>query len=272
MGKVVAIIAARMQSTRLPGKALLDIAGRPMLARVIERVQRAKTVDAIVVATTERAEDQAICNLATDMGVSCYAGSVDDVLDRYYQAAMFLRADVIVRITGDCPLLQPSIVDAVVNGLIVHGYDYFGNIAPASFPDGLDCEALTFETLKTAQKEATLPSDREHVSPYMRRNGRFVTGNLERKPSLAHLRWCVDEQADLDFVRAVYAEMGRDDFGMADVLALLDRKPELAKINGHLKRNASYLAQVEGERQTSYGRGSRKDATGSREEEARART
>lgn len=241
MGKVVAIIAARLSSSRLPGKIFADIAGHPLLWHVITRVQQARMVDLVVIAVPHGTPILVDCGL-------WYFGPEDDVLARYYGAAQAAGAEVVVRITGDCPLIDPKVIDMAVWLQRDFGNEYLSNINPPTFPDGLDVEVFSIAALEKAYRNAVLQSDREHVGPWMRAN--LQTFNLRHGVDLSDHRWCVDEQADLDFVRAVYAEMGRDDFGMHEVLELLDRKPELTQINGHLKRNASYLAQVEGERQS----------------------
>ena len=242
MAKTVAIIQARMDSRRLPGKVLADIYGKPMLARVVERAQRAQLVDEVIVATTDRLADAPIAAWCVESGVPCYRASGDpnDVLARYYEAAKWRQADVIVRITADCPLLDPMVVDMAIITRWGHDADYCSNVDPPTFPDGLDVEAFTFAALEKAHRAATLLSDREHVTPLIRRTAFTHRRIFSRDSALVYERWTVDEAADLEFVRAVYAELGEAPFGMVEVLALLERRPELRQINAGILRNEGY--------------------------------
>lgn len=234
MSRTVAIIQARTGSARLKNKVLMDICGKPMLQRVVERVKRATTVDRVIVAT-----DTEMHSLLFD--VCYYVGSGSDVLERFYRAATYLQADVVVRITGDCPMVDPGLIDLCVASRHHNRCDYYSNVEIPTYPDGLDVEVFTFEALQKAHENARLPSEREHVGPWMRAN--LKTWKLVDCVNLSHHRWCVDYEEDLAFVRAVYAELG-EDFDMHDVLRLLERKPELAAINAMHKRNAAYVKQV----------------------------
>ena len=171
--KTVAIIQARMGSTRLPGKVLLDLAGEPMLARVVHRVQRAASLQEVIVATTVQPADDAITQLCAGRGWPCARGSQDDVLDRYYQAATASQADVVVRITSDCPLIEPDVIDQVVGALLAGQpeVDYASNVQPPrTFPRGLDVEVIRFDALERAWREDVDPAWREHVTPYLYRH------------------------------------------------------------------------------------------------------
>lgn len=237
---ILGVVQARVSSTRLPGKVLAPILGEPMLARQLERVKRARRLDEVAVATSTDASDdplEAVCERA---GVACFRGSLDDVLDRFRAAAEHFGATHVVRLTGDCPLTDPAVVDATVAAHVEGGFDYTSNVDPPTFPDGLDVEVLTARTLETAWREARLPSEREHVTPYVRTHGdRFRLGCVSNGEDLSALRWTVDEPRDLAFVTAVYEALYPADpaFGMADVLALLARRPELAELNAHIERN-----------------------------------
>ncbi|MER3422660.1 MAG: aminotransferase [Nitrospiraceae bacterium] len=246
--RVVAIVQARMGSTRLPGKVLAEIAGRPMLWYVVERVRRARTVDKVVVATTGNSEDDAIAAFCADNCIQCFRGSEMDVLDRFYQAAKHFGADVVVRITGDCPLIDPEVVDKVVGTYLEGDYDYVSNTLRYTYPDGLDVEVFSFEALERAWKEAHLASHREHVTPYIRTSGKFRVFNVENEIDLSkeNLRWTVDDPADLEFVRAVYSRLGRGQrpFGLTDVLQLLKREPYLMEINKKAIRNEGYYRSL----------------------------
>ena len=237
--KVVAIIQARMGSTRLPCKVLLDLAGEPMLARVVNRTQRATTLDGIVIATTTESRDEAIVELCSSRGWACFRGSEDDVLDRYYQAAKKHHADIVVRITSDCPLIEPEIIDLVVQELLKDGsLDYVSNtLPPRTFPRGLDVEAMTFKTLKRAWLEDKNPAWREHVTPYIYRTPeKFRLKAVTNEKDLSYMRWTIDTWEDLEFVRRIYNHFGHDHFSWHEVLDLLKERPEWLDINKNVKQ------------------------------------
>ena len=245
--RVLAVVQARLGSTRLPGKALLTIAGRPMLSHVLARARAVPGVDRTVLATTASSEDEALVQLAQGEGVPSVRGSVEDVLDRFHSALRAHPADAIVRVTADCPLLDPEVSGLVVRDYLAHRdeADYVSNIEPPTYPDGLDTEVVSAAALERAWREARLPSDREHVTTYMRdkRNGYRVRNVVHGEDLSAH-RWTVDEPRDLEFVRAVYAELapdGRRIFGMREVLDLLQRRPELSMLNAGIARNEGLL-------------------------------
>jgi len=211
--KVVAIIQARMGSTRLPGKVTMEIAGKPMLQRVIERVQRAKTVDQVIVAVPE-SDDTVGMSTLCPVGVHLCYGSEHDVLERYDQAARENNADIIVRITSDCPLIDPDVIDEVVGKFLQYSPDYASNTMERSYPRGLDVEVFSRAALERAAKEAG-PGDREHVTPYMLRHPEFRRLPVTGGTTDGTVNWSVDTQEDLDRVREIYAyfhDQGRDDF------------------------------------------------------------
>ena len=241
--RVLAVVQARLRSTRLPGKALMTIAGRPMLAHVLARALAVPGVAETVLATTVSPEDDALVEVARTEGVASVRGSIEDVLDRFHAALCAYPADAVVRVTADCPLLDPEVSGAVVRDYLAHreSADYASNIEPPTFPDGLDTEVVSAAALARAWREARLPSDREHVTTYIRdtKHG-FRLRNVVHDEDLSACRWTVDEPRDLDFVRAVYAELapdGRRIFGMREVLDLLRRRPELSAINAGIARN-----------------------------------
>ncbi|MCW8138889.1 MAG: glycosyltransferase family protein [Planctomycetota bacterium] len=237
--RTVAIIQARLGSSRLPGKVLMDIAGRPMLERVVERARRAITLDEVVVATTTEPADEQIVALAADRGWRAYRGSQEDVLDRYVQVARAVAADVVVRITSDCPLIDPGVIDQVVRGRAEGGADYCSNgLGRRTFPRGLDVEALTREALERADREATRAHEREHVTPYLyERAGRFVLRGVESPDDHSHHRWTVDTPEDLALVRGVYEGLGSDGpASWREVLEVLQRRPELVTLNAHVRQ------------------------------------
>ena len=243
---VVAIVQARMGSTRLPGKVLLPLEDHPVLWHVIDRVRRATTLNAVAVATTTESADDAVAELCASLSVDCFRGSTDDVLDRYVGAAELLAADVVVRITADCPVIDPEVVDSVVSGFHAGQYDLYS--LAGEYPNGLDCAVFRRSALETAWREATLRSDREHVGPYIRRNPhRFSIGRHELFDGLGHMRWTLDEPRDYDLLRAIYARLyvpGNPPFLTADILRLFEREPALMDINAGIVRNEGYLRSL----------------------------
>jgi spore coat polysaccharide biosynthesis protein SpsF len=240
--KVVTIIQARMGSTRLPGKVLLDIEGKPMLHRDLDRNLEAKTVDEVVIATTVKPADDAIIESVSAYNhprVSTYRGSEDDVLDRYYQAAKQAKADIVVRITSDCPLVDPDIIDQVIQLLLDDpSLDYAANVlGDLTYPRGLDVQACTFATMEKMWSVATEAEDREHVTLYLRKHPEeFKTAKIQSDVDLSTYRWTVDEEDDLRLVREIYKRLlsVNPHFRMKDVLALFEKEPELFNINHHV--------------------------------------
>lgn len=237
--RIVAIIQARMGSARLPGKVVSDISGRPMLAHVIERALAIKGVNKLVVATSVNSRDNSIEELATQMGISVFRGDENDVLARYCLAAHKYYAEAVLRITGDCPLIDPDVSAQVIDNFIKHKPDYASNCLERTYPRGLDTEIFTMEALDAAFTEARSPAEREHVTPFIQsRPERFRLLNVGRQLNLSHLRWTVDTEEDLNFVREIYSNLWQPAsiFSMSDILALLNDKPELNKINQHVKQ------------------------------------
>jgi spore coat polysaccharide biosynthesis protein SpsF len=252
-----------MSSSRLPGKILADIGGQPMLSRVYIRTSRATTLNEVIFATTTDASDDPVAEYCDFSGIPFTRGSLFDVLDRYYQTALQARADVVVRITADCPVIDPELIDNVVNTLLEDEYDFVCNRLPPpwtrTYPIGLDVEACTFKVLKKAWKEAKEPQHREHAMPYFYEGVQFESKVKGRKSDLRHstfdleqgvsprgfrvalihnptdfgdYRWTVDTPEDLEFMRQLYGRFnGRDDFTWKEVLDLVHDNPELAKIN-----------------------------------------
>ena len=252
MTRVVAIIQGRMSSSRLPGKILADIAGQPMLTRVYVRTSRARTLSDVLFATTTDASDDPVAEYCHLSGIPCMRGSLYDVLDRYYQAAKQAKADVVVRITADCPVIDPELIDNVVNALLESEYDFACNRLPPpwgrTYPIGLDTEVCTFAALVRAWREAKEPQQREHVMPYFYEGVEltvvsrqlsegisprgFRIALLNHTTDFGDYRWTVDTPEDLEFMRQVYSRFdGRDDFSWKEVLDLVHDNPELMKIN-----------------------------------------
>lgn len=236
--RVVCIVQARMGSSRLPGKVMMDLAGEPMLVRDISRLRRAKTLSEILVATTVEPADDVIEALCRRSGWVWFRGSEQDVLDRYYKAALSHRADTVVRVTSDCPLIEPTIVDQVVCYFLTnhHRLDYVSNRIPRpSFPIGLDTEVFSFQALQQAWQQDGNPAWREHVTPYIYMNPSVfrvegITSDMDR----SYMRWTVDTSEDMDFVRKIYDHFESDDFSWTDVLSVLERHPEWLEINRHV--------------------------------------
>ena len=249
--KTVAIIQARTCSARLPGKVLLPIHGKPAIQWTVDRISKCAEVDQIVVATTENPHDKKLADLCDEIGVSCFRGSENDVLDRYYQAARFFsirHGQRIVRLTGDCPFIDPTVCDAVIRLQKESGADYVSNTLFPSYPDGLDCEVFLFETLEKAWHEAKKDFEREHVTQYIIRNPElFTMKNLAAAKDLSHMRWTLDQPEDYLFLSEVARYFGRYDFSTEEIVALLGEKPSLKEINSVFKRNESLEIDIRGE-------------------------
>lgn len=240
---ILAVLQARVSSTRLPGKVLKPLLGHPMVMRQIERVMRSRLIDRLVVATSSEKSDEALEQACAIHNVTCFRGSLDDVLDRFYQAATKFNPEYVVRLTGDCPLADHEIIDQVISLCRDGGYDYVSSALEPTFPDGLDVEAFRFSALETAWREANLPSQREHVTPFIYQNpDLFRIGSLKGSEDLSHLRWTVDEPADFDLVTRIYEALYpvNSDFNTRDILELLRQQPELASLNICFARNEGY--------------------------------
>jgi spore coat polysaccharide biosynthesis protein SpsF len=251
-GRVTAIVQARMGSTRLPGKVLRPLAGRPMLVRIVDRVRACPAVSRVIVATSDRDGDEPIRQLCAAEQIDCFAGSEHDVLDRFYSAALSFHGDPLIRITADCPLVDPTLLAKLVALFDGGGYDHAGVATGAGalflgegrYPDGLDAECFSFAALERAWREATSPQDREHVTPYIWRNvDRFRCGQLTSPTDYSQLRWTVDNEADFDLIARVYDALYRPGavFGMEDVLQYLAAHPELAATNEAFIGKEGYL-------------------------------
>ncbi|HOI12516.1 MAG TPA: aminotransferase class III-fold pyridoxal phosphate-dependent enzyme [Methanoculleus sp.] len=236
--KTVAIVQARMGSTRFPDKVMQPICGTPMIGLLLERLSQAKSIDQIVLATSSDPRNEPLVQYVQRLGVDAHRGSEDDVLDRYYQAAKKTGADVVVRITGDCPLIDPQLVDAVVDRFQEENVDYASNVMPPTYPDGLDIEVFSFKALETTWSRARDPHLREHVTLYIREADQFVRTNLTHETDYSRERWTVDEPEDFEVIRKVFKHFNpRRDFSWLDVLALRQEHPEVFAANRHLIRN-----------------------------------
>lgn len=242
--KVVTIIQARMASSRLPGKVLLDLGGQPVLAWAVERCRKARRVDEVVVATTLDPADDPIAALCAERGWPVFRGDQFDVLDRYYQAARRFGAEVIVRVTADCPLIDPAVVDEVLEAFDSRKVDFAANRLPPpwkrTWPIGLDTEVCSFAGLERAWREAALKHEREHVMPYFYDSpGRFNIYVVEHEPDYGEMRWTVDTPEDLALLREVVARFGgRMEVPWQEVLDLVLREPHLAQINAAVQHKS----------------------------------
>jgi spore coat polysaccharide biosynthesis protein SpsF len=241
--RVVAIVEARFSSTRLPGKVLMPILGEPMLVRLVERLRLARTIDEIVVATTVNPADDAVVATIERMGVHTFRGSEDDVLDRVVKAARFMDADIIVEITGDCPLVDPGLIDKVVGDFFVGGADFVSNILPHTTPRGTDVRVFRTDDLARINEQSADPADHEHVSLHFWEHlDQYQCRNVEMDlpEVVAELRWTVDTPEDLEFVRAVYTGLYEKNpaFSLVDILDHLNANPDLLEINRHVEQKA----------------------------------
>jgi glutamate-1-semialdehyde 2,1-aminomutase len=236
--KIVALVQARMGSTRLPNKVMKPIGGIPMIELLLTRLARAKEVDQIIVATSVDERNIPLVEHVRKLGYTCEQGSENDVLERYVQAARKHNADVVVRITGDCPLVDPDLVDEVIRQFKSENVDYFSNVSPPTYPDGLDIEVFNFIALEKSSQATHKQYDREHVTPYLRESNFFKTASMHHSEDLSALRWTVDEPADFVVIEKVFQHFHpRIDFTWVDVLTLQIEQPELFNTNQHLIRN-----------------------------------
>jgi spore coat polysaccharide biosynthesis protein SpsF len=271
-----AIIQARMSSSRLPGKVLLDLNGQSMLERVVRRARQARQVDQVVVATTLEDSDQPVVDFCAGRGYPCFRGSLNDVLDRFYQAARAYQAETVVRLTADCPLVDPQLIDQTLEAFAGQqgGWDFAANRLPPpwgrTFPIGLDVEVCSFAALERAWQEADQPYQREHVMPYLYEDSEVIdslTGQVIDGPrqqfaarhpfrvllvnhpeDYGALRWTVDTPEDLALVRQIFARFpGRDDFSWLEVVELFQREPELARLNAGVLHKTAFDTDSRGQ-------------------------
>lgn len=235
------IIQARMSSTRLPGKTLKPIMGRPMLSHLVERVQQVQAQHSLIIATTINPQDDAIESLAKKENILVVRGSEEDVLDRYYQACKAYPADLIVRITSDCPLIDPAIIDHAIHLFQTHAtsVDYMSNALHRTYPRGMDVEVFTYEALQTTAKEASNASDREHVTPFLYKHPeRFRLANFTHVPDISQYRLTVDTAEDFVLITKIFEALypKNKKFTLADILEILEQHPEWKEINAQIKQ------------------------------------
>lgn len=239
--KVAAIIQARMSSTRLPGKVLIKVLGKTLLEYQIERIKRAKSISQIIVATTTKESDNPIVELCQKLSIPYYRGSEDDVLARYYETALTYNINAVVRLTSDCPLIDPNVIDSVVDYYLDNRskVDYVSNTLIRTYPRGMDSEIMSFEALENAYNHAIEPAEREHVSAYLYRHPeQFRLANIQYKTNESHHRWTVDTPEDLLLIRKIITQLYLISplFTFEEILELLKNHPDWSDINVHIEQ------------------------------------
>lgn len=255
---ILAILQARMSSTRLPGKVLKPLLGEPMLLRQIERVKRSREIHQILVATTVDVSDDPIVKLCKEQRIECFRGHATDCLNRFFEAAKKSQPQDIVRLTGDCPLACPDIIDDVIRFYREGAYDYASNTLECTFPDGLDVEVFSRAALQKAHEKALLPSEREHVTPYFYKNPvLFKLGNFRGAQDLSRLRLTVDTAEDFIVVKKIYEALypKNPQFGYDAILEFFKTNPLIAKINNHNMRNEGYVKSLAEDQKRGKSRG-----------------
>ena len=246
MTKIDCIIQARMGSTRLPGKVMMKVdKTNTILSHVINQLKNSKKIDRLIIATTDLQEDDIIVNHAKILKTNLFRGNAVDVLDRYYQCAKKISSKIIIRITADNPLIDPNIVDNVINQFLTNSFDYITNANPRTYPYGTEVEVFSFEALEKAWKNAKKHSEREHVTPYFHNNKEeFKIFNIKFTENLSHLRWTVDKENDLKFVKKIISEIKNRPISMQDIIKLISKKPEILDINKNHIPNEGYTKSL----------------------------
>lgn len=240
------MIQARVGSKRFPKKVLAKIEKKPMIWHVIERIKEIRGVKQVILVSTRNPKDKILHTIAKNSNIKSFKGKTCDVLDRFYNCAIEFDADPIIRITGDCPLIDSTIIKKMLDQYMKNNYDYLTNTFPPTFPDGLDVEIFSFKTLEKMVRKAKLPSEKEHVTSYIRNHpNEFKIFNYENPKNLSRFRWTVDEERDLTFVRIIYKKMKpKMSFSMQDVIKIISKFPEITKINSEISRNEGYLKSL----------------------------
>lgn len=252
MDKTSCIVQARMTSTRLPGKVMMLVDDEtPILGYVIKQLKYSKLCNQIIIATTTQNEDEKIIDFAKKNTIPYFRGSAEDCLDRYYQCAKTFSASIIVRITSDNPLIDPTLIDETVALFETGNYDYITNCKPRTFPQGTEVEVFSFNALEKAWNEAKKSSEREHVTPYFYKNpDKFRIFNITNKEDMSNLRWTVDRKDDLEFVRTIVSKIKKSPILMTDILKLLREEPHLKNINKNFIMDEGYLASLKNDEKT----------------------
>ena len=235
---VLAIVQARMGSTRFPGKVLKEVNGKSLIEILFTRLGKSKIIDKIILATSTNVENNFLAETVEKLGFDVFRGSENDVLDRYYQAAREYNSEVVVRITGDCPIIDPRLVDSVIKLYQESNVDYVSNTAPPTYPDGMDTEVFSFVALEATHRQAEQAFDREHVTPFIRTSGQFKCKNYKNKKDFSGERWTVDDLEDFEVVKNIINHFAPNlDFSWNDVIGLKQYHHEYFKANQHIKRN-----------------------------------
>lgn len=237
---ILAILQARVSSSRLPKKVLKTILGKPMIIHQIERIQNSRTIDKLIVATSVDPSDDVLVEVCSQYKIETFRGSLEDVLERFYQAALQYKPNHIVRLTGDCPVIDSNIIDRVIHLHLKSENDYTSNALIPTFPDGLDVEICTFDALRAAYEKADMLSEREHVTLYIYKHPeRFKLGSLQNEKNLSRFRWTVDQKEDFDLITRIYHQLYSQNkfFGMHDILKLFQEDEGLLMINEKYERN-----------------------------------
>jgi spore coat polysaccharide biosynthesis protein SpsF len=251
--KIVAITQARTGSTRFPSKILKKVKGITLLEIHIKRILQSKKISQLIIATTINKEDSEIVTISKDLGLCYYQGSIDDVLDRFYQALEGKQCDYIVRLTSDCPLIDPDLIDKIIGYTLDNNLDYCSNTLNPKYPDGQDIEVFKFSALEKAWKEAKLPSEREHVTPYIWKNSTYKGGSLFKSDnfdegySFGHLRMTVDEPNDFEVIKNIINNKGSYSTWL-EYAKFLENNLELQNINSSIVRNEGYNKSINNEK------------------------
>lgn len=243
MRKIICIVQARTDSTRLPKKVLRPLLNLPMIIQQLQRVSQCKRLDRLILATSDQQSDDTLAKTIKEYGFECFRGNKDDVLARFYKLCSELGLnddDIIIRLTGDCPLQGASIIDELIDFFIKRDIDYVANCIDPVYPDGFDTEIFNFKSLTQASIEAIKPSEREHVTPYIYNSGLFKTANLQKEIKMNHLRLTVDEEDDFQLITSIFNHFGHNRFTYEEIIRYLSRHQELTQLNAHIKRNEGY--------------------------------
>lgn len=241
--KIIALLQARTDSTRLPRKVLKPLLGKPMIIQELIRVKRSSTIDELILLTSSESSDDELANVVSDFGFSIFRGSKDNVLERFYKCSEKLKLDdndIIVRLTGDCPIHDATIIDELIMSFLESDLDYMANCVNPVYPDGLDAEVFTYGVLQKAYRGAKKLSEKEHVTPYIRDSGLFKTDDLERESIHPEWRLTVDEPTDFTVIEKIYNHFNSNDFSFFDVVEYLENKPSILEINSNISRNEGY--------------------------------
>lgn len=248
---IIAIIQARMGSSRLPGKVMMDLCGKPVIWHVVNRVSRSKLINQVIVATSLNNEDAVIEDFCMRSNIPVFRGDFANVLSRYYYCAKKIidegnAIQYIVRITADCPVIDPVVIDKVIQLALDEKLEYASNVHPLSYPDGLDVEVFTFNALSTAYHNAFLPSEKEHVTLYIIKNKNLKQGNVKNPQDISRMRWTLDHKEDYGLIKSIYQSLYPKNplFLMEEILLLFKEKPELAHINAHIPSNEGYQKSI----------------------------